>query len=143
MSEPIWHHPPDIAALKRVHANDMNGHIGAEITEAGPDWLRGTMPVDHRTIQPAGVLHGGASVVLAETLGSVAAQHCVDPEAFIVMGQEVNANHLRAVRSGLVTGTAKAIHVGRTSQVWGIEIRNEAGQLTCIARLTVAVVPRR
>src|SRR5580693_4163350 len=106
MTAPIWFKPIDLDALRRVHADDMNGHMGIEITEAGPDWLAGTMPVDHRTRQPMGILHGGASVVLAETLGSVAANLVVDPALSYCVGQEVNANHLRSPRDGFVRGVA-------------------------------------
>jgi 1,4-dihydroxy-2-naphthoyl-CoA hydrolase len=142
MTQPIWFKPIDLAALKRVHANDMNGHLGVEITDSGPDWLAGRMPVDHRTRQPMGILHGGASVVLAETLGSVAANQVVDPALFFCVGQEVNANHIRSAREGHVHGVTRPFHLGRTSQVWSIELRNDAGDLTCIARLTMAVIRR-
>jgi 1,4-dihydroxy-2-naphthoyl-CoA hydrolase len=108
----------------------------------GADFVRAAMPVDERTRQPYGLLHGGASVVLAETLGSTAASLCVDPARFLVVGQEINANHLRSVRGGRVIGTARPVHVGGRSQVWGIEIVNEAGALVCISRLTVAVLER-
>ena len=142
MTAPIWFKPIDLEALRRVHADDMNGHMGIEITEAGPDWLAGLMPVDHRTRQPMGILHGGASVVLAETLGSVAANLVVDPALFYCVGQEVNANHLRSPRDGFVRGVARPFHLGRSSQVWGIELRNERGDLTCVSRLTMAVLRR-
>ena len=115
--------------------------LGIVFTELGPDYLRGTMPVDARTRQPYGLLHGGASVLLAETLGSTAAGLCVaDGEG--VVGIEINANHLAAVRDGLVTGTARALHVGRSTQVWEIRIEDERGRLVCISRLTLAVVAR-
>ncbi|HEV2362912.1 MAG TPA: hotdog fold thioesterase [Caulobacteraceae bacterium] len=133
----------DLGELSALHGGDINGRLGIEVTGVGPDWLEGRMPVDERTRQPAGVLHGGASVVLAETLGSAAAGHTVDPEKFFCVGQDVNANHLGAVREGWVTGRASPFHLGRTSQVWGIEIRDGQGRLACIARLTVAVVPAR
>ncbi|MGH8213353.1 MAG: hotdog fold thioesterase [Rhodanobacteraceae bacterium] len=116
--------------------------IGIRITEIGEDFLRGTMPVDARTHQPYGILHGGASVALAETLGSTAAMLCCE-NGFAAVGLEINANHLHAVRSGIVTGTARPLHIGRSTQVWEIRIENEAGQLTCISRLTMAVVPKR
>ena len=143
MADSIWWREVDLAALNARHAGDINGHLGIEVTEAGSDWIRGRMPVDARTRQPMGLLHGGASVVLAETLGSAGSNLTVDPERFFCVGQEVNANHLRGVREGFVTGTARAIHRGRTSQVWSIEICNDAGELTCVARLTMAVVLRR
>jgi 1,4-dihydroxy-2-naphthoyl-CoA hydrolase len=116
------------------------GRLGIRMVEIGDDYIRGTMPVDARTHQPYGLLHGGASVVLAESLGSIGAALCVDRDRYRVVGLEVNANHLRAVRDGQVTGTAKPIHLGRTTQVWGIEIVNEAGKKTCVCRLTMAVI---
>ena len=116
--------------------------LGIAFTEIGPDYLRGTMPVDARTRQPYGLLHGGASAALAETLGSTAAGMCV-AEGEGVVGIEINANHLRGVREGTVTGTARPLHVGRSTQVWEIRIEDEAGQLVCISRLTLAVIRRR
>jgi 1,4-dihydroxy-2-naphthoyl-CoA hydrolase len=143
MTQPIWFAGVDLPALSRLHADDINGHLGIEITGFGPDWLEGRMPVDARTRQPYGILHGGASVVLAETLASVSASLCVDPQAFVCVGQEVNANHLRSVTTGWVTGVAKPFHIGRNSQVWGVELRDDQGRATCVARLTLAVVARR
>lgn len=134
-------HPVDIDAINARARGSLVEHVGIVITAAGDDWLRGTMPVDARTRQPYGLLHGGASVVLAETLGSVAGGLCVDPATQAVVGLEINANHLRAAREGVVTGTARAIHVGRSTQVWEIRIENEAGKLVCISRLTLAVIP--
>ena len=134
-------HPVDIDALNARAQGSLVEHVGIVVTAAGDDWLRGTMPVDARTRQPYGLLHGGASVVLAETLGSVAGGLCVDPATQAVVGLEINANHLRAAREGVVTGTARAIHVGRSTQVWEIRIENEAGKLVCISRLTLAVIP--
>ena len=113
--------------------------LGIVFTEIGPDYLRGTMPVDARTRQPYGLLHGGASVLLAETLGSTAGGLCVD-EGQGVVGIEINANHLAGVREGLVTGTARPLHVGRSTQVWDIRIEDERGRLACISRLTLAVI---
>ncbi len=123
-------------------ADTLVQHLGIEVLEVGEDFIRGRMPVDHRTHQPFGLLHGGASVALAETLGSMAASLCVDPATQMAVGLEINANHLRAVTTGWVIGTARPIHVGRSTQVWGIRIENEAGQPVCISRLTMAVVPR-
>ena len=120
----------------------MVEHVDIQITEVGEDFLRGTMPVDHRTVQTMGILHGGASVVLAETLGSIAANLCVDQSRQACVGQEINANHLRPVASGLVTGTARPIHLGTRSQVWQIEIRDERERLVCISRLTMAIIER-
>ena len=122
--------------------NGMNSTIGILFTEIGEDYIRGTMPVDARTVQPYGLLHGGASVALAETLGSTGAAMCVDAEKYLVVGQEINANHVRAARSGLVTGTARPAHIGGRTHVWTIDIVNEAGQLVCISRITMAVIKR-
>ena len=138
----IWKQQHDLAAIERWSENTMMRAIGIRITEIGEDFLRGTMPVDARTHQPYGILHGGASVALAETLGSTAAMLCCE-DGFATVGLEINANHIRAVRSGIVTGTARPLHVGRSTQVWEIRIENEAGQLTCVSRLTMAVVPQR
>ena len=143
MTKPIWFTAVDLQALNARHASDINGCLGIEMMGYGSDWLEGRMPVDGRTRQPMGILHGGASVVLAETLASAAANLCVDTEKFICVGQEVNANHLRAVREGYVTGVARPFHLGKTSQIWGIEIKDGEDRLTCVARLTIAVVPRR
>ncbi len=115
--------------------------LGIVITEIGEDFLRGTMPVDARTHQPYGLLHGGASVALAETLGSSAGGLCVGTDQGVV-GIEINANHLRGVGSGTVTGTARPLHVGRSTQVWEIRIEDERGRLACISRLTLAVIDR-
>ena len=115
--------------------------LGIRFTEIGADWLRGTMPVDARTHQPYGLLHGGASVALAETLGSSAGGLCVGPEQGVV-GIEINANHLRGVREGLVVGTARPIHVGRSTQVWEIRIEDERGRPVCVSRLTLAVIDK-
>lgn len=116
--------------------------LDIQITEVGEDFIRGTMPVDHRTVQPYGILHGGASVALAETLGSIAAHLVVDSDEFFTVGMEVNANHLRPVTEGRVTGTARPIHIGRSSHVWGIEITNNENKMVCISRITMAVVPK-
>lgn len=133
--------PIDINAVNAFGRNTMAEQLGIVITEAGEDWVRGTMPVDARTRQPFGLLHGGASVALAESLGSLAGGFCVDPAREAVVGLEINANHVRGVREGIVTGTARALHVGRSTQVWEIRIENEVGKLVCISRLTLAVVP--
>ncbi|GMG87974.1 hotdog fold thioesterase [Biformimicrobium ophioploci] len=135
-----WKHRPGLEVLQASCDTCMPGHLGIRITEQGDDSLAGSMPVDQRTHQPMGILHGGASVVLAETLGSIAANLMVDTERFYCVGQEINANHLRPVMSGEVTGVARAVHVGRRSQVWEIRISDAAGKLVCISRLTMAVV---
>jgi 1,4-dihydroxy-2-naphthoyl-CoA hydrolase len=136
----IWFASPTIEDANRRMQPVLGGHLGIRFTEFGADYLRGTMPVEARTHQPMGILHGGASVVLAETLGSVAANCVVDPAKSYCVGQEINANHIRPVKSGLVTGTARPIHLGSRSQVWGIEIRDAQDRLACISRLTIAVV---
>jgi 1,4-dihydroxy-2-naphthoyl-CoA hydrolase len=117
-------------------------NLGILFTETGEDFLRGTMPVDARTIQPYGLLHGGASVALAETLGSTGAAMCIDAAEYQCVGQEINANHVRAARSGLVTGTARPIHLGGRTHVWGIDIVNEANKLVCVSRITMAIIKR-
>ena len=120
----------------------MSEHLGMEWTEVGDDYLKARMPVDHRTKQPYGLLHGGASVALAETLGSVGAAMVVDHSKFYCVGLEINANHVRSAREGFVTGHATPLHIGRQTHVWEIKIYNEENKLTCVSRLTVAVLPR-
>jgi len=134
---------PTIEDARASQAGLLAPHLGIEFTEWGDDFLRGTMPVEPRTRQPMGYLHGGASLVLAETLGSVAANFVVDRSRFRCLGQEINANHLRPVAQGLVTGTARPFHIGARSQVWSIEIRDHGDRLACISRLTMAVVEWR
>ena len=136
----IWKQTTDLERINAWNRGCLVEHLGMLVTEIGDNWLRGTMPVDDCTRQPYGILHGGASVALAETLGSTAAMLCCE-DGRAAVGLEINANHLRAVREGTVTGTARPVHVGRSTQVWEIRIENEAGELTCIARLTMAVVP--
>jgi 1,4-dihydroxy-2-naphthoyl-CoA hydrolase len=139
----IWHAATTPEFLTERGNKSLPGHLGIRITEIGPDYLRATMPVNAHTHQPFGVLHGGASVALAETAGSIAAMLCVDSEQYLVLGQEINANHLRAVSAGTVTATARPFHIGTRSQVWSIEIRDESDRLVCVSRLTMAVVERR
>jgi len=136
----IWHGTSTLAALNAAGHGTLAQHLDIVFTEIGDDFLRATMPVDTRTFQPTGLLHGGASVVLAETLGSSGANLCIDRSEFVGVGQEINANHVRSVRAGRVTGTARPLHIGGRSQVWNIEIANDAGQLVCISRLTVAII---
>ena len=138
----IWKQVISLDRINGWSANTMMETLGIRFTEIGDDWLRGTMPVDHRTHQPYGLLHGGASVVLAETLGSSAAMLSLDPSE-VAVGLDINANHIRGVRSGTVTGTARMLHIGRTTQVWEIRIESEEGALVCISRITMAVVPAR
>jgi 1,4-dihydroxy-2-naphthoyl-CoA hydrolase len=139
----LWKQPTDLARINAWSANTMMQTLDIRISAIGDDWLQGTMPVDHRTHQPYGLLHGGASVVLAETLGSTAAMLTLDPEKELAVGLDINANHVRGVRSGTVTGTARMLHLGRTTQVWEIRIENEEGALVCISRITMAVIPAR
>lgn len=128
--------------LKSMSRNSMVEHLGIEFTSIGAESITAVMPVDHRTKQPMGLLHGGASVVLAETLGSVAANCSVDSSKYYCVGLDINANHLKSVKEGFVTGTTKAIHIGKTTQVWEILIRDQRDQLICISRLTMAVIAR-
>ncbi|MAR01891.1 MAG: esterase [Oceanospirillaceae bacterium] len=137
----IWFQTPDIVAANRQMENTACSHLGIEITEIGDDWVKGTMPAEPRTFQPMGLVHGGANVLFAETLGSMAANMCIDNRVEYAVGQEVNANHLRGVRSGVLTGIANIVHKGRTSQVWEIRIYNDEEKLSCISRLTMAIIP--
>ena len=137
----LWINPPALAALNALNKNTMIAHLGIEFIEIGPDFLRARMPVDHRTLQPYGLLHGGASVTLAETLGSSASALCVDGDKAVV-GIEINANHVRGAKSGWVIGTARALHIGRSTHVWDIRIENEEGKLVCVSRLTVAIIAK-
>lgn len=135
-----FRHRPTLDSINQGVADCVIGHLGIVITEHGEDFLRGTMPVDARTRQPFGLLHGGASALLAETLGSLAANLCVDdPRQQQAVGVEINANHLRAVTAGVVTGTARPLHVGRSIQVWDIRIEDDQARTVCAARLTLAV----
>lgn len=138
----IWVTPMSLEALNAGAAGTLVKPLGIVFTEMGENFIRGTMPVDSRTRQPYGLLHGGASVALAETLGSTGASMCVDHARYMCVGQEINANHLKSVRSGIVTGTARPLHVGSRSQVWSIDIVNESGVLVCVSRHTVAVLQR-
>jgi 1,4-dihydroxy-2-naphthoyl-CoA hydrolase len=139
----IWRSVPTLESLNALSQNTLVEHLDIRFTAVGDDYLAGTMPVDSRTHQPFGLLHGGATVVLAETLGSSAANCCLDMSTHYAVGLEINTNHLRPVRSGVVTGTARPIHIGRSTQVWEIRTQDEGGKLTAISRLTMAVVPRQ
>jgi len=141
----IWKQPATVEGLNTLSHNSMSGYLDIVFTEVGPDSLTATMPVTERSVQPFRILHGGASVALAETLGSVASTLCIeDLGAHTAVGLEINANHLKSVREGgKVTGVCRPIRVGRTVHVWNIEIRDEKGDLSCISRLTVSIVPRR
>ncbi len=138
----IWRSLRTVEELNGNREGTLIANLGILFTEIGADFVRGTMPVDTRTAQPYGLLHGGASVALAETLGSMGAAMCVDAAEYQVVGQEINANHVRAARSGLVTGTARAVHLGGRTHVWTIDIVNEAQKLVCISRITMAVIKR-
>lgn len=138
----IWFHTPDLDYLNSLNQGTIHEVLGIRFTAFGDDFVEARMPVDPRTHQPHGLLHGGASVVLAESLGSTGASLCVDSRRFFCVGQEINANHLRAVRQGEVVGRAQPIHLGRRSQVWSIRIEDERQRLTCISRLTLAVLAR-
>ena len=135
----IWKRPTSVEMLTAISANTATEHLGIEFLEVGDDFIKARVPVDSRTCQPYGLLHGGVSVVLAETLGSCGAV-CASPEGTRAVGLEINANHLRGTTSGWVTGTARALHIGRTTHVWQIELRNDAHELTCISRITMAIL---
>lgn len=140
----IWHNKElTLAHIEGFGKNTMGDHLGIRFSELGENFLKATMPVDERTKQPYGLLHGGASVALAETLGSIGAALVIDPELFICVGQEINANHLRGVKGGLVTGITTPIHMGAGSHVWEIKIYDEAEKLVCISRITVAILKKR
>lgn len=132
-----------LAILNSMSANTMVTHLGIEFTRIGEDFIEAKMPVDYRTHQPMGILHGGASVVLAETLGSVAASCCIDMSKQYCVGLDINANHIKSVRGGFVTGITKPVHVGKRTHVWEIKITNEQSELVCISRITMAVIDKK
>ena len=138
----IWSVQSTLEGLNGFSRNTMIEHIGIEFLEIGDDYIKARMPVDHLTIQPLGLLHGGASVALAETLGSVAAYLCVDASQKTCVGLDINANHIRAVTSGFVYGIVRPIHIGGSTQVWEIRITNEQDKLVCISRITMAVLDK-
>ena len=138
----IWKQPISVELLTQLSQNTASSHLGIEFLEVGDDFIRGRVPVDARTKQPYGLLHGGVSVVLAETLGSCGANYACPP-GHQAVGLDINANHLRGVSGGWVTGTARAMHIGRTTQVWQIDLCNEQGEPTCVSRLTMAVLAPR
>lgn len=135
----IWKKDVSVEELTRSHEKTAVDHLDIEFLEVGDDFIRARVPVDERTVQPFRILHGGVSVVLAETLGSCGA-HYSAPEGHRAVGLDINANHIRSASSGWVTGTARAVHIGRTTQVWQIDMTNDAGQLTCVSRITMAVL---
>ncbi|MDP2015369.1 hotdog fold thioesterase [Hydrogenophaga sp.] len=138
----IWKKPISVEELARIHVGTAVEHLGIEFLEVGPDFIRARVPVDTRTKQPYGLLHGGVSVVLAETLGSCGAAYSA-PEGHRAVGLDINANHLKGATSGWVTGIARPVHIGRTTQVWQIDLTNDAGEMTCVSRITMAVLAPR
>ena len=138
----LWKKPLSVEELTAIHVGTAVQHLGIEFLEVGDDFIRARVPVDERTRQPYGLLHGGVSVVLAETLGSCGAAFAA-PEGHRTVGLDINANHLKGVTSGWVIGTTRPVHIGRSTQVWAIELTNEAGELTCVSRITMAMlIPR-
>jgi uncharacterized protein (TIGR00369 family) len=136
---PIWKAPVTVESLNAVSKNTAVSYLGIEFTEVGDDYIVARVPVNEHTRQPFGLLHGGVSVLLAETLGSIASASCCE-KGHAAVGLDINANHLRGVRSGWVTGTVSPIHIGRTTQVWHIELRNDKQELTCVSRITMAIL---
>jgi 1,4-dihydroxy-2-naphthoyl-CoA hydrolase len=139
---PIWQQPVSVDILTQGSVNTATSHLGIEFLEVGPDFLRARVPVDQRTQQPYGLLHGGVSVVLAETLGSSGAYYA-SPAGHLAVGLDINANHLKGVKSGWVTGVARPVHRGRTTHVWQIDMHNDAGELTCVSRITMSILAPR
>lgn len=139
----IWKTPITISEISELRESTMTEHLGIEFTEIGDDFLRGKMPVDERTKQPFGIMHGGASCVLAETLGSIAATYCVDRDKQLCVGLSINTNHIRMATGGYVIGTARPIHIGGKTQLWEIEITDEKERLISISRLTLIVLDRQ
>ncbi len=138
----IWKKPITVDSLAAIHEGTAPQVLGMEFLEVGDDFVRARVPVDHRTKQPAGILHGGVSVVLAETLGSIGAAYSC-PEGYHAVGLDINANHIRSASSGWVTGTARPVHIGRSTQVWQVEMTDDAGKLTCVSRITMAILGSR
>jgi len=139
----IWKTTIDVETLNTRMVTHMIRHLGIKFTELGDNYIKASMPVDERTQQPYGLLHGGASVALAETLGSVAASLCIDLSSQRVVGLEINANHIKGVKDGIVIGTVKPVHIGGKTQIWEIHIHNELNQLVCISRITMAVLDHK
>ena len=138
----IWKRPVSVEHFTTIHVDTAVATLGIEFLEVGDDFIKARVPVDKRTVQPYGILHGGVSVVLAETLGSCGASACA-PDGYRCVGLDINANHIKGATSGWVTGIARPVHVGRTTQVWQIDLSNDAGELTCVSRLTMAVLAPR
>ncbi len=139
----IWIKPVTLEDLTKSRVNTMVDHIGIEFTEIGDDFLSAKMPVDHRTKQPFGIMHGGASCALAETIASMAASCCIDLEKKICVGLEINTSHVKMARSGYVFGTARPLHLGQSTQLWEINISNEQGQLVSVSRLRMAILDKK
>ncbi len=139
----IWYKPANVEYLNQISKGTMVDFLGISFIEIGDDYLKATMPVTEKTKQPMGILHGGANVVLAETLASIAAMGVLNTETHYSVGLDINANHIRSVSEGIVTGITKPLHLGRTTQVWSIDIFNEKGSLTCTSRMTAAVIERK
>ena len=138
----VWTQDISVQVLTDIHVGTAVQHLGMEFLEVGDDFITARLPVDRRTIQPYGLFHGGVSVVLAETLGSCGAAFSV-PEGYRAVGLDINANHLKGATSGWVTGTTRPVHIGRTTQVWQIDLKNDAGELTCVSRITMAILQPR
>ena len=139
----IWKHPLDLIAINKMSENTLVSHLGILVTKFGDDWLEGTMPVDKRTVQPYRLLHGGASCVLSESLGSIAANLSIDTSEYMAVGQHIEATHIKPATKGLVTGKARAVHIGRSSQIWSIEIFNDEGKLICDSKIIMAIVKKK
>ena len=138
----IWNKSVSLAELAAIHVDTAVAHLGIEFLEVGENFLRARVPVDHRTQQPYGLLHGGVSVLLAETLGSCGAAFS-NPSGYRAVGLDINANHIRSTTSGWVTGVARPVHIGRSTQVWQIDMHNDDGELTCVSRITMAILAPR
>ena len=138
----IGHRQPCLSAIKKMCENTIDNYLGIEIIDVGDNFLSGKIPVNSNTAQPFGIIHGGANIVLAESLGSIASAHVINSETEICFGQEVNASHVRPVSSGFVTGTASPIHLGKRSHIWQIELKNDENKLSCFVKLTMAIKKR-
>jgi 1,4-dihydroxy-2-naphthoyl-CoA hydrolase len=138
----IWHRKPCLSQIKKMCESTIDAHLDIEIFDVGDSFLSGKIPVNSKTTQPFGIIHGGANVVLAESLGSIASAHVINSETEICFGQEVNASHIRPVSSGFVTGTASPIHLGKRSHIWQIELKNDENKLCCFVKLTMAIKTR-
>lgn len=139
----IWVKAPQLEEVRAMCKGTMVEHLGIEIIELGDDFIRGRMPVDFRTKQPLGLLHGGASVALAESLASLGGNFVLESKDFYCVGMEINANHVRSIQDGWIEGRSTPIHIGKTTQVWDTRITNEKNQVICVSRMTLAVLPRR